>query len=351
MNFNLNKESHNFFIKLLASDFSNFTLKIKNSNIFYKNIENDVLFINKINKIEYFYDIKNLKNILLADNEIFNIPYKIKIQDDLFKKKIISKINLDIINLEIENIFNYSTAKKNGLIKLIHNQNKSEGNYKIEKNFFNFNYLDKSKDQNFKYNGFISLKPFFSEFSGDLNEMNLVKLLNSKSIIVQLLKTGILNNENLNINSRIFAKQTNSLRDLVNIVLNIKISDGLVDINETKFSLEDYADFKISDSLLYTIDNNLILDAKIKVNIKDPNEIFKNLQTPRNYRKEVRKLAFNLSYNFDQMTANIKNIKIDDIAYNNVNKILREIILKDNNLQNRIYIKNLLNQAIKSYAG
>ena len=174
--------------------------------------------------------------------------------------------------------------------------------------------MDKSKDQNFKYNGFISLKPFFSEFSGDLNEMNLVKLLNSKSIIVQLLKTGILNNENLNINSRIFAKQTNSLRDLVNIVLNIKISDGLVDINETKFSLEDYADFKISDSLLYTIDNNLILDAKIKVNIKDPNEIFKNLQTPRNYRKEVRKLAFNLSYNFDQMTANIKNIKIDDIV-------------------------------------
>ena len=51
------------------------------------------------------------------------------------------------------------------------------------------------------------------------------------------------------------------------------------------------------------------------------------------------------------MTANIKNIKIDDIAYNNVNKILKEIILKDNNLQNRIYIKNLLNQAIKSYAG
>ena len=51
------------------------------------------------------------------------------------------------------------------------------------------------------------------------------------------------------------------------------------------------------------------------------------------------------------MTANIKNIKIDDIVYNNVNKILREIILKDNKLQNRIYIKNLLNQAIKSYAG
>ena len=351
MNFNLNKESYNYFINLLASDFSNFTLKIKNSNIFYKNIENDVLFINKIKKLEYFYDIKNLENILLADNEIFNIPYRIEIKDDLNKKKITSKINLDFVNLEIENIFNYLSTKKNGSMKFIYNQNKSEGNYKIEKNFFNFNYLDKSKDQNYKYNGFISLKPFFSEFSGNLNHMNLDTLLNSNSIIFQLLKTGILNNKNLNINSYIFSKQTNSLRDLVNIALNVKIGDGLIDINETKFSLKDYADFKVSDSLLYTIDNNLILDATITANINDSNEIFKIFQTPRNYRKEVRKLVFNLSYNFDQMTANLKNIMVDDIINNDVNKILKQIILKGNNLQNRIYIKNLLNKAIKSYAG
>ena len=351
MNFNLNKENYKFFTKILDSDFSNFTLKIKNSNIFYKNIENDVLFINKIKKLEYFYDIKKSENILLADNEIFNLPYKIEIKDDLNKKKIISKINLDIINLEIKNIFNYLPSKKSGLIKLIYNQNKSEGNYKIEKNLFNFNYLDKSKDQNYKYNGFISLKPFFLEFSGDLNKMNLDKLLNSNSIIVQLLKTKILNNKNLNINSYIFSKQTNSLRNLVNIALNVRIGDGLIDINETKFSLKDYANFKISDSLLYTIDNNLILDATITANIKDSNEIFKIFQTPRNYRKEVRKLVFNLSYNFDQKTANLKNIKVDDIINNDVNKILKQIILKDSNLQNRIYIKSLLNQAIKSYVG
>ena len=36
MNFNLNKENYKFFTKILDSDFSNFTLKIKNSNIFYK---------------------------------------------------------------------------------------------------------------------------------------------------------------------------------------------------------------------------------------------------------------------------------------------------------------------------
>jgi len=351
INFNLNKENYNFFIRLLDSNYSNFSLKIKNSNVFYKNIENDVLFINKINELEYFYDNKNLENVLLTENEIFNIPYKIKVTEDSIKEKIITKINLDLVNLEIENSFNYSSNKKNGLIKLIHNQNKSEGNYKFEKNFFNFNYLDQSQDQNYKYNGFVSLKPFFSEFSGDLGKLNSDMLLNSNSIIFQLLKTGILNNKNLNISTRINAKQISSFRDLVNLSLNAKISEGLVDINQTKFELKNYAEFKITDSLIYTDNNNLILDALISINIKDVNEVYKIFQTPLKNRKKIKKIEFNLSYNFDQQTANLNTIKVNDVINKDINETLKQLIFKDNLLQNRIYLKNLANKAIKNYSG
>ena len=351
VNFNLNKENYNFFIRLLNNNFSNFSLKIKNSNIFYKNIENDVLFINKINKLKYFFDYKNLENVLLSENEIFNLPYEVKVTDDSINEKIISKINLDLINLQIENSFNYSSYKKDGLIKLIHNQNKSEGNYKFEKNFFNFNYLDKSQDQNYKFNGFISLKPFFSEFSGDLGELDSDILLNSNSFMVQLLKTGILNNKNLNISSKINAKQISSFRDLINLSLNIKISEGLVDINQTKFELKKYADLRITDSLIYTDNNNLILDALISINIKDFNEVYKVFQTPLKNRKEIKKIEFNLSYNFDQQTANLNTIKVNDVINKDVNETLKQLIFKDNQLQNRIYIKNLANKAIKNYSG
>ena len=55
--------------------------------------------------------------------------------------------------------------KKKGLIKLTHNHNKSEGNYKFEKNFFSFNFFDKFKDLNYNYSGLISLK-HGGEFSG-----------------------------------------------------------------------------------------------------------------------------------------------------------------------------------------
>jgi disulfide oxidoreductase YuzD len=102
MNFNLNKENYNFFRELLINDFSKFTLTIKNSNIFYKNNENDVLFINKINQLKYFYDFKNFENIFSAENQIFNIPYKIKLRDNKYKKQIVSDISFDYLNLKLK---------------------------------------------------------------------------------------------------------------------------------------------------------------------------------------------------------------------------------------------------------
>ena len=352
MNFDLNKKNYDFFFKLLDNDFSFFTLKVKNSNIFYRNIKNDVLFINKINELKYFYDTKNSINILLANNEIFNIPYNIELKNDNSKKQIISKINLDFINFNIENNFNYKNLEKNGLVKVTYNKKKSEGTYIYKKNFLKFSFFDKSLDQNFKYDGFINLKPFFSNFSGNLDKINLDILLNSNSILVQFLKSGLLNSKNLNIISNINSKKTSSFRDLVNLALKVKVSEGLFDLNETKFSFKDYADIKITDSLLYTNNNNLIFDALISVNINNINDIYKMFQTPLNNRKEIKKIEFSLSYNFDQRIANLNNIIINDLILDQkINKNINPIILKDTSLQNRIYIKKLVNQAIKDYVG
>jgi hypothetical protein len=351
MNFNLNKENYNFFRELLINDFSEFTLTIKNSNIFYRNNENEVLFINKINQLKYFYDFKNFQNIFSAENQIFNIPYNFKLIDDNYKKQIISDLSFDHFNIKIENYHNYRNLEKNGIVKLIHKQKKSEASYKLSKDKFNFDYSDKSKNKNFRYDGFLNLKPFFSESLGNINKMSLEIFLNPNSILLQFFKTGILNSKNLNIKNVLNVKETSSLKDLTNLVLNFKISDGLIDLNGTKFSLSDYADIKISDSLLYTNANNLILDSKITINVNRSDEIYKNFQTPRNFRNEIKKVEFNLNYNFDRMTANLNNVKINEIINEDVNKDLIEINFTMNKIQNRIYIKNLLNQAFKSYSG
>ena len=351
VNFNVNKNNYKFFNNILNKNLSNFNFIINNSSIIFKNIDNDVLFINKINQLKYFFDSKDKKNTLTTKNEIFNIPYTFQSKDYPDKKKIISKFNFDFLKLQIQNELNYEKIFKNGLVKFDYNKNKSEISYEIKKNFLNFVFLDKSQNKNFQYKGKINFIPFFSEISGDTKRINIKNFFNSETFLVQLLKTKLLNNENLNINTSINSKQILPYKDLNNLVLNLKIEDGLLDINKSKFSWLDYVDFQISDSLLYVKDNNLVLDGNFLVNVYDVNEIYKFFQTPRNYRKEIKEIKFNFVYNFDQKISNLNYIEIDGNNNQQVNQILSQIILKDTALQNRVYFKNLINKAIKFYAG
>ena len=351
VNFDLNKKNYNFFVKLLNSNFSNFNLEIENSKIFYRNIENEVLFINKIDQLKYYYDLKDNKNTFVADNEIFNIPYTVELKNHKDEKKILTKVNFDFLKLQVKNILSYKQIQKNGLIEFTYNKKKSEGTYQLNNNLFNFNYLNKSLGNDFKYEGTINFIPFFSKISGDIDIINLNKLFNPDTILVQLFKSELLNNKNLNINVIINAEQIIPFRDLNNLVFKFRIEDGLLDISETKFSWLDYVDFQIFDSLLYVRDNNLVLDSNISIDIHNSSEVYKFFQTPRNYRKKINKIKFNFVYNFDQEITNLNNIEIDNLVNPEVNKILDQFISKDTILQNRIYFKSLINEAIKSYAG
>ena len=73
--------------------------------------------------------------------------------------------------------------------------------------------------------------------------------------------------------------------------------------------------------------------------------------TPKNYRLKMKKISLNIRYNFDQKIMNLQNIKIDKQMNKKVNLTLKNIFFKSDKLQNKIYIKNIFNEAIKAYAG
>ena len=100
-NFNLNKNNYSFLLKLLDRDFINTKLKIYNSNIFYRNLDNDVLFINNIENAKYIYDQKQSKNILYSKNNIFNLPYSIEVSNNQDEKKLKNKYRSLSLQIEI----------------------------------------------------------------------------------------------------------------------------------------------------------------------------------------------------------------------------------------------------------
>ena len=135
------------------------------------------------------------------------------------------------------------------------------------------------------------------------------------------------------------------------MILNAKIQEGLVDIDNTSFKWKDYASFKFIDSLIYIKNGELFLDGKSQIIINDYNSIYKFLVTPKNFRKKIKTINLNYIYNFDQKIVKIEDIQIDNVFNEKVNKIINNITIKNNDLQNKIFLKNLVNEAIKNYAG
>ncbi len=350
-NFNLNKKNYKFFRNLLNKSFQYVNLVIKDSNIFFRNSDDEVLFINKIIKIKYYFEEKELKNIFYSENEIFNIPFYMETFFNEDKSKIFSKINFNKINLKIKNELSLNNENKLGRSEFILNKLKRNANYQIEKNIFKFHIFDKIDQPTLSYKGEFNFKPFFASFEGDLEELKLDYIIGSNAIIVQLLKTEILNNKNIDFKLNLKADRIYKNFNFKEIILNSKIQDGLIDTDQTKFKWKNYAEFELLQSLIFVKNGELVLDGKLKINVKNYKDIYKFLLTPKKYRNEIQNIDLNFTYNFDQKTAELKDIQIDNKININVNKILNNIIIKKDKLQNKIYFKNLLNKAIKSYAG
>jgi hypothetical protein len=224
-------------------------------------------------------------------------------------------------------------------------------NIKLVKNYFEFKLFDKAQKSKFYYNGKLNFKPFHSYLMGSATTIDFSHLFSDNAIIKKLLKTEILNNNNIAFKLNISADKTKNFDSFANIFLNLKIQEGLIDLDQTEFSWKNHANFILTDSLIYIKNGKLVLDANSEIKLINLNEVYKFLITPKNLRKKINKMNINFTYLFDEKTLNINDIKVDGIANKNLLNNLNEINLKENSLQNKILFKNLLNKAIKSYAG
>ena len=160
-----------------------------------------------------------------------------------------------------------------------------------------------------------------------------------------------MNNKNIAFKLNISANKTKNFDNFKNIFLNSKIQEGLIDLDQTKFSWKNHANFSLKDSLIYVKNGKLVLDANSEIKLINLDEIYKFLITPKNLRKKIDKINVNFTYIFDEKTLSINDIKVDNISNKNLLNNLNKINLKENSLQNKVYLKKYLNDVIKNYSG
>ena len=301
--------------------------------------------------MKYYYDPKELKNILLSENEIFNTPYNLEVINHEKEKKLYTKLNMNFIKLQIENVYEYKNDIKSGSATLLFNKIKSSTNYKINQNLFEFNYFDDSDKKKFLYKGKFNLKPFYSSLKGDAQEINVSYLFGTNAIIAELLKTEIFNNKSLDFRLNINANRIKNSRNFINLFLKSKIQDGLIDIDNTRVEWKDNSIITLTNTLLFVKDGKLFLDGKSKINITNVKNIYKFLLTPKNFRKKIKTIDLSFSYSFDEKVILLNDIMIDGQYNPKVNKQINDIYFRESNLQNKIYFKNIMNDLIEAYAG
>jgi len=342
-------------LKLLYKDsenkFSKKKIKINDSNVFFKNNLNEVISIIRISNAYLFFDEKNLFNLFDLKGEIFNIPFKLKYENVLNLRKQI-EINAPDLKLKVINDFfkkdeNLSSGISN--ISILSSSINTKFNIKDQIAIFQ---SDGSRIYNSKinYNGQLAINPFDLNLKINLYDYKISNLFTPNSIINEFIKSGLLFNENISVQTLVNIKSTKKDEIFNEAKLELRILNGKISFDKSVFINNNIGLMKISNSDLFLENDKLFLSSNLSIDIKDIDKLYSFLNTSKNSRKNIRNIKLNIIYDFLSNQIDLKNIKINDIdvssQFNNVAEGFIDI-----NSNNLTKSRKLLNELINLYDG
>ena len=200
------------------------------------------------------------------------------------------------------------------------------------------------------YKGKLSINPFDLDLDIDLGEYKISKLFNAHPILKEFIKTGLLFNENLSLDLSIVAKFSELNALFHGVKINSNIVNGKLNLDKTIFINNNIGFLELNNSHLFLENNELTLSTDILIKIENSKPLFSLLNTSKKSRKKIENILINLNYNFLTNEIKFNNIKIDNSEMNDQFLNLIEDF-NDNNLNNLIKVKHLLNKLLNSYEG
>ena len=347
IDFKIDLKDFAFFLKLLETEPNENNIIFKNGNIFLKNNDEDILFINKIKKSKFHYDAKNMVNILSFNNEIFNVPFKFIIKKDKFNKKIYTKFNSKKIRLNVDNEINYDKKNKDGLVDILFVNKSTSFRYEIKKNSFNFN----SEDNVNNYKGIIDFKPFYFSASFNYEGLSTKNLFTENSIFIDLIKSNFLSNKNINAILDVKVKDITDINELNNLFLKIGIEEGNIGFSNSSMMWRENLKITLSESLLNNESDDITLIGTAVLNFKNLDNFYKSFQIQKIHRKNIKEVQIDFIYNFNDKKFTFDNVKIDKSQNSNLEKYINQFNSSENRVFNKVRFKNFVSNFFAAYSG
>ncbi len=332
-------------LDLQFSDFRNFynhlrhsiskPILFNNSNLFFRDKNEEIISISKIKKFEYFFDFKNKTKKLSILGNLFgsDLNFKwtrnysdpnISTSDIKFKKP-----NINITNKFENNYENFTNAKTN--ITFI--RNNLDLIYK-----FNQNKIELIDDKTRLFNhskliGSIDLNPFFFDLNLILSGIRIETVLNN--LFLNLYKINQSSHLNFNGNLKISLDEINN-RLFENLVINLNFLEKKVNLNNSSIDLKKVGKINFSNPSIYEKNQKIFIKSKIKFDVDDQQELYKRFLIPRQNRIDLNKVFFQVEYNIDEGIYFLSNINFDqssseELVFYEINNIqqLNNLISKE----------------------
>ena len=344
--FNIQKKDLVFFANILKAEPSRQNLVIKNSNIFFKDENGEVLFINQIIDSKFYYDFKNLKNVFESKNKIFNLPYKLKIKNDKLNQILDTEIDCNKLRLKAENQIDYKDNDKIGILKINFKNKNNTLNYKLKKNSLNYSL----KDSNKIFNGVVEFKPFYSLSNLEYQSFKLKDLINNP-LINEMIKTDLIKNDNLNSKINFSINKITDFDRFKNLSLKSNIEEGVLSFSGSKVKWKDNLSLILEEGFIDHDDNSIIFNGKMVIDITDENDFFKFFQIRKNFRKKLKKVEFDFNFDLVEKKITFDNFKIDEQSNIKLDTFILNYNSKDEKFFNKITFKSFVSEVLKAYFG
>jgi len=343
--FNINSENINFFKKTLKKSKVEDQFLFKKTKFFYKDENEELLFLSKVDSLKFFYDNKNDLQKVKSSFEIFNIPFKLDISENKENKDKNIKLISKKIRLNINNSIKYRDNKINGFLNIdLFNKSNS---FKYTINDDKLNFL--SEDENF--GGDINFKPFYFSTNLNFDYISQKKIFQSESLILDVLDSELLNNPNLSSIINVKVNKIDKFEYLTDLILEIQLDNGKILMSNFYAKWNKSVLIKSDDIEFANDKNGKKLIGEILFDFNDVEKFFRYFQIKRNYRNVFGEIKADFVYDFTQDKLTFNNLRIDNKSNQVLEKFLEDYDKKNTNLFNKVTFRNFVKEFFQIYAG
>ncbi len=344
--FNFKKSDLSFFTDLLKTEPNRNVIKIKRSNLFFTNSDDEVLFINQINDSNFYYDLKNLKNALVLKGKVFNVPYKLIIGNDKLNEILDFEFTSKKLVLKIENETDYKKENDTGNLKISFKNKNNIFGYQINKNS-----LDITSDDNNKiFRGLIEFKPFYLVSNFKYQTFRIKDLLYNP-FFIEILKSQILDNKNLNAIVNFDVKNVYGFDRFSDLSLKLKIEEGNYNFSNSNIIWKENVNVSFSDAFLNFDKEKINFNGRTSFDVKNQDEFFKFFQIKKDLRKNIGKIELDFNYDFNEEKITFDNLRIDNKSNKKIEEIISNFNSNSKKFFNKITFKNFVNNILAAYFG